>query len=156
MRSEEADNQIVVDYEVYSVRPADQSLLLPAIEKHKTIFGWATRLVPPRRILSTAREVDYGSRLARESACELAGRGRIAGLSMRFQARLLAVCLFLEVARLASAACGDRPPDAAQLTAARAEVDRACPCAEYADHAAYVGCVAAFRRGALFGHAMYR
>jgi len=62
---------------------------------------------------------------------------------MRFPARLLAASLLLGVVRLASAACGDRPLDAAELTAARAAADAACPCAAYADHAAYAGCVAA-------------
>ena len=75
---------------------------------------------------------------------------------MRFPARLLAASLLLGVARLASAACGARPLDAAQLTAARAEVDRACPCVEYADHAAYVGCVAAEAAKRTGAHLLHR
>src|SRR5437763_1174383 len=61
---------------------------------------------------------------------------------MRSPTRLLAISLLLGLARLAAAACGDHPLDAAEMTAARAAGDLACPCVEYADHAAYVGCVA--------------
>jgi IS5 family transposase len=45
VKIQEAENQIITDYEVYSQRPADQTLLIPAIEKHQEIFGRAPDLV---------------------------------------------------------------------------------------------------------------
>src|SRR5205823_1561591 len=47
---------------------------------------------------------------------------------MRSPTRLLAISLLLGLARLAAAACGDHPLDAAEMTAARAAGDLACPC----------------------------
>jgi transposase, IS5 family len=45
VKIQEAENQIVTDYEVFKRRPADQQVLLPAIEKHKVVFGCAPALV---------------------------------------------------------------------------------------------------------------
>ena len=39
MVSYEAENQIVIDYEVYDRRPNNSDLLIPAIETHQTRFG---------------------------------------------------------------------------------------------------------------------
>jgi len=44
-RSQEAEHQIITDYKVFADRPADQELLIPAIEKHREIFGWVPQLV---------------------------------------------------------------------------------------------------------------
>ena len=41
----EAEHGLVVDYEVYDRRPSDKALLLPAIQRHKDIFGRPPRLV---------------------------------------------------------------------------------------------------------------
>jgi len=41
----QAENQIVIDYEVYEQRPADATLLIPAIEKHEVVMGRTPRLV---------------------------------------------------------------------------------------------------------------
>jgi IS5 family transposase len=41
----EAENQIVIDYEVYARRPNDVDLLLPAIAAHRAKLGRAPRLV---------------------------------------------------------------------------------------------------------------
>jgi IS5 family transposase len=45
VKIQEAENQIVVDYEVYERRIEDQALLLPAIAAHVAIFG-----IPPHLI----------------------------------------------------------------------------------------------------------
>lgn len=45
VKIQEAENQIIVAYEVYDQRPADSELLLPAVEKHKQVFGHAPALV---------------------------------------------------------------------------------------------------------------
>lgn len=45
VKIQEAENQLIVDYEVYAERPADSALLLPAISKHKAVFGRAPRLL---------------------------------------------------------------------------------------------------------------
>src|SRR5436853_4049706 len=45
VKIQEAENQIITDYEVYAVGPADQELLIPSIETHKQIFGAAPHLV---------------------------------------------------------------------------------------------------------------
>jgi transposase, IS5 family len=39
VKIQEAEHQIITDYEVFLKRPADQELLIPAIEKHRGIFG---------------------------------------------------------------------------------------------------------------------
>lgn len=45
VKIQEAENQIVVAYEVYDRRIDDQALLLPAIETHLQIFGKPPRLI---------------------------------------------------------------------------------------------------------------
>jgi transposase, IS5 family len=45
VKIQEAENQLIVDYEVYAERVADTTLLLPAIRKHKAVFGRAPRLL---------------------------------------------------------------------------------------------------------------
>jgi len=45
VKLQEAENQIVVDYEVYARRPNDVDLLIPAIEAHRAKLGRAPRLV---------------------------------------------------------------------------------------------------------------
>jgi IS5 family transposase len=45
VKIQEAENQLIVDYEVYAERVADNTLLLPAISKHKAVFGRAPRLL---------------------------------------------------------------------------------------------------------------
>jgi transposase, IS5 family len=41
----EAENQIIVDYEVYARRPHDSDLLVASIEKHQALLGRPPRLV---------------------------------------------------------------------------------------------------------------
>lgn len=45
VKIQEAEHQIITDYKVFADRPADQELLIPAIEKHREIFGWVPQLV---------------------------------------------------------------------------------------------------------------
>src|SRR5262249_24021915 len=44
VKIQEAEHQVVTDYEVFLARPADQGLLIPAIEKHREIFGRVAQL----------------------------------------------------------------------------------------------------------------
>jgi transposase, IS5 family len=45
VKLQEAENQIVIDYEVYNRRPSDADLLIPAIEAHQAKLGRPPRLV---------------------------------------------------------------------------------------------------------------
>jgi IS5 family transposase len=45
VKLQEAENQIVTDYEVYDQRPNDANLLIPAIETHEAVLGRTPRLV---------------------------------------------------------------------------------------------------------------
>src|SRR5262249_46614425 len=45
VKLQEAENQIITDYEVYAQRPYDSDLLIPAIDRHQTLLGRAPRLV---------------------------------------------------------------------------------------------------------------
>jgi IS5 family transposase len=45
VKLQEAENQIVVDYEVYDQRPSDTDLLIPAIATHEAALGRTPRLV---------------------------------------------------------------------------------------------------------------
>jgi IS5 family transposase len=45
VKLQEAENQLVIDYEVYDQRPNDTTLLIPAIEKHQAVLGRTPRLV---------------------------------------------------------------------------------------------------------------
>lgn len=45
VKIQEAERQIVTDYEVYDSRPSDSDILLPAIEVHEDLLGRTPRLV---------------------------------------------------------------------------------------------------------------
>lgn len=45
VKIQEADNQIITDYQVFDERPSDSDLLTPSIEIHTKLFGHAPRLV---------------------------------------------------------------------------------------------------------------
>jgi len=45
VKLQEAENQIVTDFEVYQQRPSDSDLLIPSIESHQQKLGCAPRLV---------------------------------------------------------------------------------------------------------------
>jgi len=45
VKLQEAENQIVIDYEVYPRRPNDADLLIDAIETHQAILGRAPHQV---------------------------------------------------------------------------------------------------------------
>jgi hypothetical protein len=59
VKLQEAENQIVVDYEVYDRRPNDCDLLIPAIETHRAKLGRVPRLVAAdAAFYSAKREAD--------------------------------------------------------------------------------------------------
>jgi transposase, IS5 family len=45
VKLQEAENQIITDYEVYARRPSDSDLLVAAVETHQALLGRAPRLV---------------------------------------------------------------------------------------------------------------
>src|SRR5258705_11555451 len=45
VKMQEAENQIVIDYEVYAQRPSESDLLIAAIEKHQAMLGHTPLLV---------------------------------------------------------------------------------------------------------------
>ena len=45
VKLQEAENQIVIDYEVYARRPNDSDILVGAIDTHRTLLGRTPRLV---------------------------------------------------------------------------------------------------------------
>ena len=49
LRVQEAEHQIVVDYEVYDWRPEDQALVVPTIDAHVRVFGRAPQLLAADR-----------------------------------------------------------------------------------------------------------
>ena len=63
MQLQEAENQIITHYEVYEERPADQRLLIPAVETHQRKLGRAPRLV--------AADAGYYSRANEDAVKEL-------------------------------------------------------------------------------------
>jgi IS5 family transposase len=44
VKLQEAENQIIVDYEVFARRPSDMDLLIPAIDVHQAKLGRVPRL----------------------------------------------------------------------------------------------------------------
>ena len=51
IKIQEAENQIVIDFEVYDQRPSDSDLLIPAIETHQTLLGRTPDLAAADAIL---------------------------------------------------------------------------------------------------------
>src|SRR5437899_7874448 len=45
VKIQEAENQIVIDFEVYATRPSDSDLLIPSIETHQARMGRTPHLV---------------------------------------------------------------------------------------------------------------
>jgi hypothetical protein len=55
VKLQEAENQIITDYEVYAQRPYDSDLLVAAIETHQALLGRAPRLVAADAAFYSAR-----------------------------------------------------------------------------------------------------
>jgi transposase, IS5 family len=55
VKLQEAENQIIIDYEVYARRPNDCDLLVPAIETHQALLGRAPRLAAADAAFYSAR-----------------------------------------------------------------------------------------------------
>jgi len=86
VKIQEAENQIVVDYAVYAARPPDQTLLLPAIEKHQAIFGRVPRLVAADRGFFSRRNVQAAKAAGVERVC-VPATGRVSETERREQRR---------------------------------------------------------------------
>jgi IS5 family transposase len=55
VKLQEAENQIIVDYEVYDRRPNDCDLLIPALEAHRPKLGRVPRLVAAEAAFYSAK-----------------------------------------------------------------------------------------------------
>ena len=55
VKIQEAENQIITDYEVYDFRPADSDILIPSIKKHQAIYGNTPDLVTGDAAFHSAR-----------------------------------------------------------------------------------------------------
>jgi IS5 family transposase len=55
VKLQEAENQIITDYEVYAQRPYDSDLLIPAIDRHQALLGRVPRLVAADAAFYSAR-----------------------------------------------------------------------------------------------------
>jgi IS5 family transposase len=55
VKLQEAENQIITDYEVYPQRPHDSDLLVPAIDRHQALLGRVPRLVAADAAFYSAR-----------------------------------------------------------------------------------------------------
>jgi IS5 family transposase len=55
VKLQEAENQIITDYEVYAHRPYDSDLLIPAIDRHQALLGRVPRLVAADAAFYSAR-----------------------------------------------------------------------------------------------------
>lgn len=63
IKIQEAENQIITDYEVYDRRPADSTLLIPAVQEHVRQFGRSPELVAADPgFFSAANEADAEER----------------------------------------------------------------------------------------------
>ena len=71
---QEAENQIITHFEVYDDRPADQRLLLPAIETHQRKLGRVPRLVAADAGYYSRSNAGYYSRSNEEAAPALGVR----------------------------------------------------------------------------------
>jgi len=57
IKIQEAENQIVIDFEVYDQRPSDSDLLIPAIETHQTLLGRTPDLAAADAAFYSAKNV---------------------------------------------------------------------------------------------------
>jgi IS5 family transposase len=69
VKLQEAENQIVVDYEVYARRPNDVDLLIPAIEAHRAKLGRAPRLVAGDAAFYSAKNEAAATALGVKRVC---------------------------------------------------------------------------------------
>ena len=49
VKIQEAENQVVVDYQVYERRPEDRTLVVPTLDAHRRVFGQVPRLLAADR-----------------------------------------------------------------------------------------------------------
>ena len=67
VKLQEAENQIVIDYEVYAQRPNDADLLIPAIEIHAAKLGRVPRLVAADAGFYSSQERSRGKSQRRQA-----------------------------------------------------------------------------------------
>ena len=67
IKLQEAENQIIIDYEVYARRPNDSDLLIPAIAAHQAKLGRVPRLVAADAGFYSARERGGGESHGRQT-----------------------------------------------------------------------------------------
>jgi IS5 family transposase len=69
VKLQEAENQIVVDYDVYARRPSDADLLVAAIEAHQALLGRAPRLVAADAAFYSAKNEAAAKALGVKRVC---------------------------------------------------------------------------------------
>ncbi|MFI5091425.1 MAG: ISNCY family transposase [Terriglobales bacterium] len=69
VRLQEAENQIVIDYEVYDRRPSDADLLIAAIETHQAKLGRVPRLVAADAAFYSFKNEAAAKRLGVKRVC---------------------------------------------------------------------------------------
>jgi IS5 family transposase len=69
VKLQEAENQIVIDYEVYARRPSDADLLVAAIETHQALLGRAPRLVAADAAFYSAKNEAAAKALGVKRVC---------------------------------------------------------------------------------------
>jgi IS5 family transposase len=69
IKLQEAENQIVIDYEVYGRRPNDVDLLIPAIAAHRAKLGRAPRLVAADASFHSAKNAAAATAMGVKRVC---------------------------------------------------------------------------------------
>jgi len=69
VKLQEAENQVIIDYEVYDRRPSDSDLLIPAIEIHQTKLGRVPRLAAADAAFYSSRNEAAAKRMGVERVC---------------------------------------------------------------------------------------
>ena len=69
VKLQEAENQVIIDYEVYDRRPSDSDLLIPAIEIHQAKLGRVPRLAAADAAFYSSRNEAAAKRMGVERVC---------------------------------------------------------------------------------------
>jgi hypothetical protein len=75
IKLQEAENQIIVDYEVYARRPNDSDLLIPSIATHQAKLGRVPRLVATDARFYSARNEATAKAMGVKRVCGSATAG---------------------------------------------------------------------------------
>jgi hypothetical protein len=82
VKLQEAENQIIINYEVYARRPNDSDLLVAAIETHQALFGRAPHLAAADAAFYSARNEAAAKARAPEDVPSLSGTFARTGTSI--------------------------------------------------------------------------